>query len=394
MSSSTQCLDCKHYNGLATCDAFPDKIPQDIMSGEVDHAEPYPGDGGITFEALDVEAFPELIESVVTKLSEQGLLKGETGARMEWRTVTRGGKTFRQRFKVGRKEPEPDEVSEGKSEPTTNMIPENVESIKSLGDMNIQGGINRKFTNVVTFKDGSNGIYKTTDRMSTQGEMNVQKVQSILGWDIAPETVKNDFGNGEGSCQKFISGDKEIDYGQQMYGAGVKIEEKHYDDLAKIFLMDLIVGNDDRHVNNVKIDDNGRVWAIDNDTWAEMTEYSPDLDKDFLKCRMHNWMGGQDFVTFQGIIDKHVATIVEHRKDIMKHFVELAKYHDQYKADDEARFERNFKEKRYVEGMNEDQIAKAKQEYMDYTFKPATPLKICINRVRDNLDKISDYKGE
>ena len=48
---STQCLECKHYRGLARCDAFGDEqIPQEIMEGSHDHAEPYPGDHGIRFE--------------------------------------------------------------------------------------------------------------------------------------------------------------------------------------------------------------------------------------------------------------------------------------------------------------------------------------------------------
>ena len=376
MSISTQCLDCKHYTGLCTCEAFPEGIPEEIFNGTVTHNEQYPGDMGFMYEPIDGD-----------------MDKGEKRVPVKGHQTKRGYVGPHVRIvKEGDTVPE-DEAPKDKPKSTTNMTPENVESIKSLSDMDIPGGINRKSTNVVTFKDSSSGIYKTTDRRSTQGEMNVQEVQSILGWDIAPETVKDDFGDGEGSCQKFVSGDREVDYGQQMYGAsGVKIEEKHYDDLAKIFLMDLIVGNDDRHVNNVKIDDNDRVWAIDNDTWAEMTNYSPDLDKDFLQCRMHNWMGSQDYALFQTIINKHVDTIVEHREEIMKHFVELAKYHDQYKADDEARFERNFKEKRFAEGMNEAQITEARQAYRDYTFKPATPLKICINRVRDNLDKISEHK--
>ena len=65
-----------------------------------------PAGSGITFEPIDGKLSSKQIESVVTKLSEMGLLKTEKGVRTEWRTVTRGGKTFRQRFKVGQKEPD------------------------------------------------------------------------------------------------------------------------------------------------------------------------------------------------------------------------------------------------------------------------------------------------
>ena len=55
MTISTQCLDCKHYTGLSTCNAFPEKIPQEIFDGTVEHVIPYPGDGGIMFEPIDPE---------------------------------------------------------------------------------------------------------------------------------------------------------------------------------------------------------------------------------------------------------------------------------------------------------------------------------------------------
>jgi len=50
---SLQCLKCKHYIGAGYCEAFPDGIPSEVMSGKFEHTKPYPGDNGIQFELDD-----------------------------------------------------------------------------------------------------------------------------------------------------------------------------------------------------------------------------------------------------------------------------------------------------------------------------------------------------
>jgi hypothetical protein len=59
-----QCMDCKHYVGLSvvgeiiegvekdyepTCKAFPDGIPDELLTDTVSHAKPYHGDSGVLF---------------------------------------------------------------------------------------------------------------------------------------------------------------------------------------------------------------------------------------------------------------------------------------------------------------------------------------------------------
>jgi hypothetical protein len=46
------CTFCKHKTpGETTCAAFPQGIPAAIIAGDDQHLEPYPGDGGIRYEA-------------------------------------------------------------------------------------------------------------------------------------------------------------------------------------------------------------------------------------------------------------------------------------------------------------------------------------------------------
>jgi hypothetical protein len=56
MSISDQCPSCARYRGLGECSAFPNGIPQEIMSGEFDHTQPHDKDGGLRYiEATGTE---------------------------------------------------------------------------------------------------------------------------------------------------------------------------------------------------------------------------------------------------------------------------------------------------------------------------------------------------
>lgn len=58
MPQSDQCLSCRHYRVFGECDAYPNGIPEAIVTGEHDHRKPYPGDNGIRFEPIETPATP------------------------------------------------------------------------------------------------------------------------------------------------------------------------------------------------------------------------------------------------------------------------------------------------------------------------------------------------
>lgn len=53
-----QCKRCVHFQGGGKCAAFPSGIPSEIRLRERDHRQPYPGDHGIRFEALQGKRHP------------------------------------------------------------------------------------------------------------------------------------------------------------------------------------------------------------------------------------------------------------------------------------------------------------------------------------------------
>lgn len=56
LERSPSCWTCVHkHNDGPTCTAYPNGIPDAILTGEERHIEPFPGDNGIQYEQIDLD---------------------------------------------------------------------------------------------------------------------------------------------------------------------------------------------------------------------------------------------------------------------------------------------------------------------------------------------------
>jgi len=79
-----------------------------------------------------------------------------------------------------------------------------------------------------------------------------------LGWDLVPPTIVRDGPVGEGSFQQFVESDPERHY-------FTLVGDPRYDDqLRRLCVFDLLANSTDRKGGHVLVDDEDRIWAIDN----------------------------------------------------------------------------------------------------------------------------------
>lgn len=262
---------------------------------------------------------------------EINLLKLERGTHIGRVKVTRGGKTFWRKQRVGVKEAE-------KPEKVIGMSEENVISSASGNEIGLGWSFHFSDIEIIEFKDGSKAIHKSDmEPYQIIGETEYYNINNILGWNICPETVEIDMGKGAGSCQKWISDANEPYFGDN----GIKIEEKHFDDLAKIFVQDIIVGNRDRHHLNVVIKDD-KCYAIDNENWGNpipRQDYMEALDsrvglgESEMKVPMLEWLDKslsvEDYTKFRQRVIKYIRYALKYKGAIIGVYSELYdKYYD------------------------------------------------------------------
>ncbi|MCB0393186.1 MAG: hypothetical protein KDD25_01425 [Bdellovibrionales bacterium] len=118
---------------------------------------------------------------------------------------------------------------------------------------------------IVEFDGGTKAVFKPEMYLwSSIGELGAYRYSRWLGLDIVPPTVIREIGGKVGSLQLYV----ESDYFNDKYGWGDRY--KMYQGLSeeekiKLSLFHFLIGQWDRHVENILIARNGCVFAIDNE---------------------------------------------------------------------------------------------------------------------------------
>ena len=206
---------------------------------------------------------------VLTKVEINTSLLNKKEIRVEgfWDKKGRWHKPHKRRIKDKSSEKVSEEVDPTKE--STSMTPENLKELKSFKDLGIEGGLHGFESYCAKFNDDTNAMYKVMNEGAIVGEVSTYDVSKILDWDVVPETIQANFEEkGNGSCQKWIKGGKCPYEGYGDKDDYKEIENKHFNDLSEIAVIDMITGNYDRHGGNIEIDENDHCWAIDNEDWG------------------------------------------------------------------------------------------------------------------------------
>lgn len=89
-------------------------------------------------------------------------------------------------------------------------------------------------------------------------EIAAYELSKLLGWSIIPPTVEREGPHGVGSMQLFIEHDPREHY------FVLRDRDDHDEQLVRFAVFDLVANNADRKGGHVVLDDDGRIWGIDN----------------------------------------------------------------------------------------------------------------------------------
>jgi SPP1 gp7 family putative phage head morphogenesis protein len=363
-----------HPNGRCTTVPLMD-LPDDVI---IVNGLTYAADKKLGKVEININSLNKSDNSVNKVEINSGLLnKKEIRVEGFWDKKGRWHKPHKRRIRDKSSEKVSEEVIPNDNvigEESTSMTPENLKELKSFEDLGMFGGIHESGSYCAKFTDDTNAMYKVMNEGAIVGEVSTYDISRVLNWNVIPETTKvNLKENGNGSCQRWVEGGRSP-YGGSDYDEDchVIIDNRHFGDLSKIFVLDMLSGNYDRHGGNVMIDKDDHCWAIDNEDWGTtgsaddfMTSLDDRADVSDVSgfSPMIRWLdknlGVTDYLIFR-------EKVIENMKQVVDNKDEIINYYDKYRDND------------LVIGEEADE-------------KSITLVLLCI---KQNLDYIEKYCGE
>lgn len=124
------------------------------------------------------------------------------------------------------------------------------------------GGVNASVA--VTWSDGTKAVFKTDSlNNKTAAEIIAYRLAQKLGMNNMPETVIGTLDGKTGSLQKWVPNASEATNIRAAANKALFGDDEHMRAAAKTSVLDIIIGNADRHPGNYMIDQQGKMWAID-----------------------------------------------------------------------------------------------------------------------------------
>jgi hypothetical protein len=163
-----------------------------------------------------------------------------------------------------------------------------VDNVQKLEDAGFSGGANRKDAYYVTFAGGESAYFQTfidpntmggSDSGTVRNEALFTRISSAADWNIGPENKPGEIINPqddeilEGNFQRWVDdansmhdevADAFTPAGYDMRWEPHEFMEENEDWLAQTTVLDMILGNTDRHEGNIVIGPDGTPHAIDN----------------------------------------------------------------------------------------------------------------------------------
>ena len=179
----------------------------------------------------------------------------------------------------------------------------------------------------VTFGDGAHALFKPMLGGNIAGEVLAYQISNLTGFDVVPPTAEETIAGAQGSVQEWVE-----DATNAMTCVAVQPTAQQMVDIAKIVVLDMIMGQNDRHGQNI-VCTRDHMYAIDNESWGgrgraavliEALAYRCGDDGAIPPCHcpiidmyLKHVLKRSDFRVLRTLVQKYCETALELETEIM-----------------------------------------------------------------------------